>query len=204
MQTRLVETPKGKKDKQEQFYDFYPARQEVESEFDALWAQQAQYHPEILSADARDRIYHCIFYQRPLKPQVVGKCTFERDEDRLPKAYPLANRSRIYQELNHLQVLDTQTLRGRPLTIEERDKIAELLCRPAGKASGKVETSFNRMRDKFFGPHATFSLESEARKGLEGDSTAAMLSHKTRFGRRWYELTEDQQENHRGDLAERR
>ncbi len=195
MQTRLVETPKGKKDKQEKFYDFYPARQELEAEFNALWEHQTQYHPGILTEDARDRIYHCIFYQRPLKPQVVGKCTFERDEDRLPKAYPLAHQVRIYQELNHLQVLDTQTLRGRPLTHDERDDIAKLLCTPNGRASGKAEVSFNKIRDKFFGPHATFSLESETRKSLEGDSTTAILSHKTRFGRRWYDLSNDQQEN---------
>lgn len=200
LKTKRIADAKGK-EKNQDYYDFYPGRELLENEFDTLWQVQAEHHPSVLGKEARDKIRDIIFFQRPLKPQVVGKCTFERLEDRLPRVFPIAQRCRIYQELNHLQVLDTRTLKGTPLTLEQRDKLAALLCQPNGKKSGKSEVSFDAMRKKLhLGEESIFSLESEKRKGLEADTTSALLSHKDRFGPRWYQIPVEGQEQIVGAL----
>lgn len=192
--TKYTTDTKGK-EKPKDYYDFFPDRELLEHEFEALWRIQEKHYPGELTKAARDRIRHIIFYQRPLKPQVVGKCTFERAEDRAPKALPIVQRIRIYQELNHLFILDTRTLKGRPLTLEERDRLLPLFCSPKGTKTGKAEIGFGKMRTVLeLGDGAVFSHESEKRKGLEGDSVSALIAYRDRFGARWYELSDEDQE----------
>jgi len=192
LRTRIMDD-KGK-EKLRDSYDLYPAREDILREFDVLWRVQATYHPGALSDEARRKIADIIFFQRPLKPQVVGKCTFERSEDRARKVLPSVQRLRIYQELNHLQVIGTASLRGEPLTLEQRDQLAAMLCRPNGKKSGKSEVTFNQMRKKLRLSDVVFSHESDKRKGLEADTTSALLAHKIRFGSAWYEFDEEKQD----------
>jgi CRISPR-associated endonuclease Csn1 len=192
-QQRMV-TVKGK-EKPVDYYDFYPERSMIEEEFDQLWEMQSSFHPQALTYEAREKVRHAIFFQRDLKRAIIGKCTFERDEDRAPKALPIVQHCRIYQELNHLQVLDRRSLEGRFLTLEERDTLAKLLCQPNGKKDGKSEVTFDAMRKALkVGNWAAFSHESEKRKGLDADSTSAMMSHKDRFGSVWYKMTPEEHE----------
>ena len=193
LKTQRFVDDKGKEKKRD-YYDFYPGRDLLVEEFDALWEAQAEHHPSVLNKTAYDKIRDIIFYQRPLKPVAVGKCTFERSEDRAPKALPLVQRFRIYQELNHLQVIDSRTLKGRPLRLDERDRILHLFCMPAGKKSGKAEVSFEKIRKTLGLDGTVFSHESEKRPKLEGDTTSALLSHKERFGQRWHQLADAEQE----------
>lgn len=192
LKTRKVVTDRGK-EKNEDYYEFYPTREVLNAEFQELWQLQAHHHPAILTDDAKDAIHKIIFYQRPLKPQVVGDCIFERSEKRAPHALPVVQRLRIYQELNHIQILDSGS-RSRPLTLEERDKLACLLCQPAGKKNGKSELTFDKMRKVLDMPDITFSHESDKRTSFEGDSTSALVAHKDRFGARWYDMTDEEQE----------
>ena len=193
LKTRLIPF-KDDKVKKEDYYEFYPSREILDKEFEVLWENQQQYHPEILTDAARAVLHEIIFYQRPLKPQVVGNCTFERSEERAPKALPIVQRCRIYQELNHLQIIDA-TLQSRPLTIQERDPLAGLLCKPGGKKSGKSELTFDKMRRVLkIGENTTFSHESEKRTTLEADSTSALMVHLDRFGAQWYKMTDEEQE----------
>ena len=198
--TKVKEEKEGKQ-KKEDYYDFYPKRELLEEEFSLLWQAQSKHHPNELSDTAREKIHHAIFFQRDLKPQAVGKCTFEHTEDRAPKALPMVQRFRIYQELNNLHILDLRTLKGKPLTLEQRDQLAGLLCQPNGKKSGSAQVTFDKMRRTLhLGGGTVFSHESEKRKGLEGDTVSALMAQKDRFGARWYELDEDQQEQVIGAL----
>jgi len=198
IRSRLIETrrvdDKGK-EKTQKHYDFYPSRSDLEKEFETLWGRQAKHHPAELTGALRERIHPIIFYQRPLKSPVVGKCTFERSEERAPKALPIVQRARIYQELNNLRIRDTETLSEYSLDKAERDLLAELLCQPRGKKGGKSEVKFNAMRKKLgLSARTVFNYESEKRKGLEADTTSALLAHKERFGPRWYQLSDEKQE----------
>ena len=97
-------------------YDFYPTRQMIAAEFDAIWERQAACHPT-MTAEARAAIaggINGIFYQRPLKPPPIGKCALDPAHDnddtegfRCPWAHPLAQRFRIWQEVRNLAVEDT-------------------------------------------------------------------------------------------------
>lgn len=167
-------------------YDFYPERSLVEEEFDALWTAQAKYHPDQTDA-AREEIRKIIFYQRPLKPVRPGLCTLEPEEDRAPQALPVAQRFRIYQELNHLRAASPD-LEERPLTLAERDTLARHLLQ------GK-DLTFDALRRKLKLPEGwTFSLEAENRDKLKGDLAAKVLGSKDHFGPRWHTLSQEDQE----------
>ncbi len=165
-------------------YDFYPTRKLLLDEFDAIWRQQAPHHPS-MSEDARAAIHNAIFFQRPLKQPPVGKCSLDpatSNDDtegfRCPWAHPLAQRFRIWQEVRNLAIVETGKL-SRPLGKEDGDKIALALFQNS-------KLSFDKLRGILkLPPEARFNLESEKRKELSGDETAAKLSHKSLFGKPW-------------------
>jgi CRISPR-associated endonuclease Csn1 len=166
-------TVKGKNE-----YDLYADRAMYESEFDALWAAQARFHPELTQA-ARDEIRDIIFYQRPLKPVDPGKCTLDPTDQRAPEALPLVQRFRMLQELANLEIVyPDQT--HRPLSQDERDRVLAKLERTK-------ELSFAGMiRLLGLDSDVRFNLESERRKGLKGDQTGIRLAKKDCFGPAWW------------------
>ena len=160
-------------------YDFYPDRKLLEAEFDAIWQAQAAHHPDVLTEEARDHIRRIIFYQRPLKAPKVGKCTYNEHEERLPKAHPLFQQLRLYQEVNHLEVQETGRA-ARKLTRDERDKLIL-------KLSNSKEPSFKTLREKVLKlPEFTrFNKETENRTKLKGDEVNTAFSAKKAFGPQW-------------------
>ncbi|MBL4596423.1 MAG: hypothetical protein JKX99_07575 [Robiginitomaculum sp.] len=185
-------------------YDFYPTRAMIADEFDALWDKQKQFHGEALSQAAYDALANqdtstgkqvgSLFFQRPLKPQPVGKCALEPfTEERGPKALASTQALRIYQEVNHLK-LRQPGLAERKLTVEERDKIvANLMSSP--------KVNFDRIRKILLKlPDASFSIEGPKVKDLKGDLTAAVLTQKPsakvsgRWGPKWRDLPRKQQD----------
>jgi CRISPR-associated endonuclease Csn1 len=176
-------------------YDFYPTRQMLLDEFDAIWTRQVPHHPSMID-EARAAIRdQTIFFQRPLKQPPVGKCSldpatepFEKDPAgyRCSWAHPLAQRFRIWQDIRNLAVDET----GRPrrqLGKEEGDKVALALFQ-----NGRL--SFDKIRGLLkLPPEAKFNLESEKRDHLKGDETAAALSAKKYFGKSWRSLPLDRQ-----------
>jgi len=188
-------------------YDYYPTREMILDEFDQIWDAQKQYHPDIVTDEARKDLRDTIEWQHPLKSPPVGKCTFiaelqlmgyggdgsGSDEDvekrkkleRAPKALPSSQRSRIFQEVNALRVgalVDTKIL----LTLEQRDLVAASLLHPTNQ---KATRTFNQIR-KILGltEYDNFNTESEKRTGLTGDETAARLMHEDRWGPSWLDL----------------
>ncbi len=167
-------------------YDFYPTRDLLRSEFDTIWAAQAPHHPAMTDA-AREEIGHIVFYQRPLKQPPVGKCSldpatepFEKDPEgyRCPWAHPLAQRFRIWQEVRNLEVGETGRTMTK-LTKEQGDLVALALLQ-------NKEVKFDKLRTLLKLPaEAKFNLESERRTALDGDETAARLSHRALFGKSW-------------------
>lgn len=167
-------------------YDFYPTRAMLHDEFNAIWAAQSAHHATMTDA-AKKAIEHIIFYQRPLKPAIVGKCTldpatrpFKEDPEgyRAPWSHPLAQRFRILSEARNLEIRETGK-GSRKLTKEQSDLVVAALL--ANKA-----VTFDRLRTLLKLPaEAKFNLESERRAALDGDQTAARLSDKKGFGKAW-------------------
>ncbi|MFA5122364.1 type II CRISPR RNA-guided endonuclease Cas9 [Zavarzinia sp.] len=173
-------------------YDFYPQRDMLLAEFEAIWRVQAGFHPALTQA-WHDRLRDLVFYQRPLRPVPAGKCTLlpavgPGDEEgfRCPRAHPLAQRFRIWQEVRNLRVQVTGQP-ARPLTLDEGNKVAAALL-------GAAKVDFDRMRSLLKLPaEARFNLESEKRDHLKGDEAAEVLSRKKYFGKAWRSLPLDRQ-----------
>ena len=173
-------------------YDFYPQRHHIESEFAAIWDKQAEYHPNLLTAEAHTALHRILFFQRPLKEQEVGVCTFLTEERRLPKAHPLFQERRLYEEVNHLAVT-TPGEASRPLTQDERDTLILHL-------RNKRSSSFSVLAKKLkLDPGQSFNKASETRTKLAGDEIYAAMSHKSLFDNRWAHFDMD----HRWQIIDR-
>ena len=173
-------------------YDFYPGRELLEEEFDAIWAEQASHHPELLTPAIHDRLREIVFHQRPLKQPKVGTDTFGNGEPRLAKAHPLFQRRRLLEEVNALMIVRVGQNPER-LTPEQRDLL--LL-----KLKGKGKVSFETLRKVLkLEPEARFNKESQNRTDLKGDEVVAAMVSKSRLGDRWYHLTDEEQR----DIVER-
>ena len=162
-------------------YDYYPTRALISEELDALWQAQKPYHPELLTEEAYSAIRDAIFYQRPLKPQIIGKCTFLTDQDRAHRALPSLQLLRIYQDVNHL----TYRLPGeaaQKLSIEQRNKVVAKLL-----ATSKL--SFDSLRKTILKlpPLTRFNFEA-SRTDIKGDETGARLSSLKSWGPDWRKL----------------
>ena len=173
-------------------YDFYPTRQMLLDEFDAIWNAQAPHHTSMTSA-ARDAIHQAIFYQRPLKQPPVGKCSLDPASGiddpegfRCPWAHPLAQRFRIWQEVRNLRITETGKAE-RQLSKEEGDRIALALFQNSKFSFDKIRTLLKQP------PEAKLNLESEKRTELLGDETAAKLAGKAFFGKQWRAFPLDRQ-----------
>lgn len=169
------------KTQKDKAYDFYADRAMIEHEFDTLWAKQSSFNPALYNEAARNELKDILLFQRPLKPVKPGRCTLLPDEERAPRALPSTQRFRIYQEVNNLRLL-TQDFREQKLTLEQRNRIVELLER-----RGAVR--FTKILKELKLPGTTkFNLEDIKRDRLEGNSTSASLAKETAFGARWHDF----------------
>ena len=194
-------------------------RDMYEREFDATWASQQRYHPDLLTeqlkygtvgrqtyphesislgrADPLERygLHGILFYQRPIKPppkSVVGRCELEPKQRRCPRADRLAQRCRLLQEVNNLRLLDTSRDEERPLQTEERDLLLRLLARVKEKSFDDIRKEFCR---KLSVPETIrFNLERGERRKLLGMPTDAILSHKKLFGKGWHDRPEEEKD----------
>nr|WP_298213371.1 type II CRISPR RNA-guided endonuclease Cas9 [Acidovorax sp.] len=159
-------------------YALYVDRAMIAQEFDALWAAQAALQPGLFHEVARTDLRDTLLHQRNLRPVRPGRCTLLPEEERAPLALPSTQRFRIYQEVNHLRLLD-ETLRELPLTLAQRDALVAAL-------EGRNKMSFEQMRKvlKLSGT-VQFNLEDEKRREIKGNATSALLSHKELFGTAW-------------------
>ena len=166
-------------------YDYYPTRELVLDEFDQLWAKQQQYHCDLMTEQARTALRDTIEWQHELKPQPVGKCTLLPDFERAPKALPSSQRARVFQEVNNLRLMPTGAA-SVPIDLKERDIIVQSLLKPTNKTAKR---SFDQLRKlKGLSIYDSFNLESDKRKDLAGDETAARLMQKDRWGPGWFDL----------------
>ncbi|MGD0384441.1 MAG: type II CRISPR RNA-guided endonuclease Cas9 [Thermoguttaceae bacterium] len=181
-------------------------------EFEAIWSAQQEYYPQILtdvlkygrkgkgsfpkepkplkkSSDPLTEygIYGILFFQRKMywPKSVVGRCELEPHEKRCPRAARIAQRFRMFQEINNLMLLDRVTREYRSLSQIERETLLGLL-------SEKEKMTFDDIRKKLkLGDTVRFNFESGGRDKLDGHKTDHMMAQKRVLGKRWKELSED-------------
>jgi len=166
-------------------YDYYPTRTLILDEFKILWEAQKQYHPDLTHSAAYERLSDTIERQHPLKSPPVGKCTLIPTEPRAAKALSSSQCARILQEVNALRLMQTGKAQ-RSLSLEQRDLIANRLLHPTSKTA---KVTFAQLK-KLLGlsVYDSFSIETEKRKDLQGDETAAKLMQADRWGPSWFDL----------------
>ncbi len=196
-----------------QVYDFYPQRSHYEYEFRRIWEEQAKHHRGMMTSsartwdelkewagrdqsttpdEARDALYRALFFQRPLKEQEVGLCSYAglgsvgADEKRLPKWHPLFQQRRLYEEVNHLKVVSPGQV-DRDLTRDERDRLIRVL-----KVT-KEPTFATLTKELCLQSGERFNKDSETRKTLLGDVVYATMAHKKLFGNAWPNMPLDSQ-----------
>jgi CRISPR-associated endonuclease Csn1 len=162
-------------------YEFYPTRPMIEREFDRLWDAQAKFNPDFLTDAKRQRIRTIVFRQRDLKKPKVGRCTFEPEEERLPKAFPSVEAREIYERLAHLRV-SSDGFDQKGLTRPQRDALASTLL------SGKNLT-FAKIRQPLKLPsNAKINFEEAGEEDFKGSLSAKILSKKDHYGPAWLAL----------------
>lgn len=178
----------------------YTDRAMYAEEFEQLWGKQASFAPEQLAQALKVAIHNSIFFQRPLKSQkhLVGKCTFEPTRKRAAKAVLLAQRFRILQDVNLLAVKNPITREFRPLTQDERNKLAEALDKQKSMTWGAVRKVVGWNKKDNLHEGETFNLEEGKKDKLLGNRTACDL--RGALGDRWDALTAQQQDDLVTDL----
>ncbi|MBR1777182.1 MAG: type II CRISPR RNA-guided endonuclease Cas9 [Alphaproteobacteria bacterium] len=171
-------------------YPLYPDRAMYEDEFRQIMTKQG------LSKEIEDDLFHIIFNQRPLKQPELGLCQFEEGERRAYCAYPAFQQSRLLQQINQLKILYDDDERF--LTPEEREVLYRFTAKDFSALDKKKRTltwSAAKKLLKPFGvnPKVSFNLESEKRKGLDADTTAAQLADESCFGKEWFSFDREKQ-----------
>ncbi len=171
----------------------WTAREMYQTEFDAIWTAQATHHPSLLTPAAKKEIDRAIFFQRPLwfDPKTIGQCELEPGQRRAPAYSLLAQRFRLLQKVNDLQIELPGEL-PRFLAPEERAKLSDTLelqgdlsFHKGRKVNGRAISS---VRDLLGLPKTvTFNLQRGGEAKIPGNRTTAQF-HSV-FGERWLEMS---------------
>jgi len=196
----------------------WTSRQMYIDEFEAIWSAQSQHRPGRLTEALKRELRQAIFHQRPLKPQtqLIGRCELEPPRHpgalpprRAPLALPVAQRFRLLQKVNDLQVIEPDG-RIRPLTAEERNKLLQALSEQARMEFDDVRkllglSAPRKRKDKATGqqictPGHRFNLEEGGETSIPGDTTTARLLPV--LGDKWRTMPEPLRESLVRDLLD--
>ena len=154
----------------------YLGRKAIQAEFDAIWASQARFYPEIFSETLRRKVRNAIFFQRPLKSQkgLIGRCELEPGLRRVVKGDPAFQAFRIWQRVLDLELCDADG-GWRSLTPDEQDKVAAFL-------NGVDGATFNELR-KLLGVKKSRDKTSDVGKfnfEVGDDAESKVIGNRTR------------------------
>ena len=178
----------------------FPFREIYEQEFAAVWDKQQEFYPHILTAENKKIVEGLIFFQRPLKEQEEGNCQFEKDEKRIPKAHPLFQEFRIWQNLLNLKFAEETAPDYYPLCAEKREKLIKLLQNPTTikpNAQGII-TYANLKKELGLDKNGLFNFEKmtsgnvELEKGLLVNRTQFEINKSKYFAEFWNNFSDEQ------------
>lgn len=162
----------------------WTSRSMYEDEFARIWQAQSAHYPKILTEVLHREIKHLLFFQRPIKAQahLIGNCELEPDQRRASWATLEAQRFRVLQKVNDLEVIYPGKIHGVPLTPEQRQIVFALLDE---KGDQKFETIRKRLG---LGENVGFNLQRGGDKTLRGNNVNKLMLDA--FGDRWRTMPE--------------
>jgi CRISPR-associated endonuclease Csn1 len=169
----------------------WTARSMYQHEFDQIWAAQSRYHAD-LTHERRDRLYHAIFDQRPLKSQknLIGLCDLEPNKRRAPTACLEYQEYRLLQRVNDLEVTEPDG-ECRRLTPDERSALIAALAESEKLTFAAIRRLLGMKKSREYGRNYTFNFEEGGDKHLVGNRTGAKLL--AVLGERWRQLAPERQ-----------
>ena len=179
-------------------YSVYPQRELYKDEFNKIWTNQSKHYPKLMTDEVYEKVHSAIFFQRPLKPQTVGKCSYITGEDRVFRAMPSFQRYRIYQDINHLE-WTTSNVRYRMIDerhADARDALVKLL-EEVNTTTGLV--TWKKMKDLLkkkgiADGDFNFNFESSNKKGFVGNKTSLLMQGEDCVGPQWHEWPLEKQD----------
>lgn len=155
----------------------WTARRMYQEEFEAIWQAQRPHHGKLLTDALKEQVYECIFDQRPLKSQrgLVGECDLVPGKRRAPIALLNAQRFRLLQKVNDLEVCFADGTQA-PLTPEQRQKALDRL-------DAVDEITFPGLRSLLKLKGTEFNFERGGEKKFPGNKTSKRL--RDVFAERW-------------------
>ncbi len=170
----------------------WTAREMYACEFDLLCKSQQRFHPKLLTETLVEELRAAMFFQRPLKKVMPGRCELESNERRVPLAHPAAQRIRMVQAVNNLAIRPPLGL-DEPLAPEQRETLIQAL-----ESDGDLTMAKARQLIGVKGK-VRFNLEAGGEERLVGDRTAQHM--RNAIGNRWDRLSSGEQEKLAMQLA---
>lgn len=167
----------------------YTHRDMFLDEFEQIWAAQQPHHPTILTEENHDLLKHALFHQRRLKSakHLIGKCDLEPTCPKASYATLDAQRFRLLQTLNNLQMMDLDTGEVLCLSAEQRQSIYDLLDTKGDQTWPAVKKVLGHKAKE-----VQFNLEEGGEKKIPGNRIVAKMVKV--FGDAWFGFTEQKQE----------
>ncbi len=171
----------------------YTTRKMYVDEFESIWEQQKQYHPElnddlktIIGGRKQDGYLEdgVLFHQRPLRSQkhLVGNCSFEPSKTKCPISAIPNEMRRIWEWVN------TVECNGKKISQEEREKMIAVLL-------SKEKLPFKNLKKAIGKVEARYKFNYKDEDKIVGTHTISNLSNKKFFGMQWFEFSEKEQED---------
>jgi CRISPR-associated endonuclease Csn1 len=172
----------------------WTSRQMYLDEFDKIWETQAQYQPGLLTNEFRRQVHRAIFYQRPVRSasHLIGHCDLEPGRKRAAWALLPAQRFRLLQKVNDLELATPDGVRRR-LTGPEREALVAHL-------ETKGDITFPRLRGLLSLDKRTGFKLAESEDRVIGNRTAARLM-RVLGESRWEGLSSEDRERIVEDLG---
>ena len=178
----------------------FPFREIYQKELRAIFAKQKEYYPNILTPENQEILENIIFFQRPLKEQEEGYCIFEPNEKRIPKAHPLFQEFRIWQNILNLKFAEEISPKYDTLGKDKIIKLVDLLKNPGEIAPtekgvlaySKIKKALGLDKNGLFNFEMKNSIKTELEKGLLVDKTQFAISKSKHFLHFWNNFSEEQ------------
>lgn len=186
----------------------FPFRETYKDEFHKIWDNQKEYYPDILTDKRKQIIEDILYFQRPLKEQEEGLCSFEPNERRIPKSHPLFQEFRICQYLLDLTFCCEQNSEYSSLEYNTQNKLISILQNPINQKVTKQGTiAYSNIKKELgLDKNGVFNFEktvqnSEYEKGMIVNKTQNAINQSVYFKPYWDSFSDKQKSDIINTLA---
>lgn len=192
----------------------FPFREVYIKEFNTIWERQKAllqesdnatesqraFYADILTDENRDKLKNIMFFQRPLKEADEGECLFEKGEKRIPRAHPLFQEFRIWQNVMNLTFSAETETDYHGLSKEQTVSLIELLNNPVSikpttkgiVAYGNIKKALGLDKKGLFNFERKEESDSGLDKGLLVNTTQHAVNQSKFLLPYWEKMTQEQ------------